>query len=80
MKQFRENGYIHMDNDNFITLTPKGREIAERIYERHQLLTEYLMAIGVDEKNSRLDACRIEHVISPESFEKIKLQMKRFSD
>ncbi len=80
MKQFRENGYIQMDTDNYITLTPKGREIAERIYERHQLLTEYLLAIGVDEENSRTDACRIEHVISPETFEKIKQQMRKISE
>lgn len=77
MKQFRENGYITMNVDNYIQLTAKGREIAERIYERHQLLTKYLISIGVDEETARTDACRIEHVISPLSFEKIKNQIKK---
>ena len=77
MKQFRENGYITMNADNYIQLTTKGREIAERIYERHQLLTKYLISIGVDEETAKTDACRIEHVISPLSFEKIKDQIKK---
>ena len=77
MKQFRENGYITMNVDNYIQLTTKGREIAERIYERHQLLTKYLISIGVDEETAKTDACRIEHVISPLSFEKIKDQIKK---
>ncbi len=72
MKRFRENGYITMDDTGYITLTPSGLEIAERIYERHQLLTRYLTALGVDPETAREDACRIEHVISQESFEKIK--------
>ena len=72
MKQLRENGYIKVDDTGFITLTAKGLEIAECIYERHSLLTEYLIALGVKEEIAKEDACRIEHVISPESFEKIK--------
>lgn len=75
MKQFRESGYITMDNDGFITLTNSGMEIAERIYERHQLLAEYLMALGVDEETARADACKIEHDISQSSFNAIKKHM-----
>lgn len=72
MKQFRENEYITVDGNGFISLTETGEEIAERIYERHDLFTKYFMALGVSEKTALEDACRIEHVISQESFEKIK--------
>lgn len=72
MKQFRENGYIEVDPDGFLTLTEKGREIAERIYERHVVLTELLIALGVDEKTAREDACRIEHDLSEVTFARIK--------
>ncbi|GAE86916.1 metal-dependent transcriptional regulator [Acetivibrio straminisolvens] len=72
MKQLRENGYILMDESGYITLTDKGMEIAERIYERHKVLTDYLISLGVDEDTAKGDACRIEHVISPMSFEMIK--------
>ncbi|HHV29092.1 metal-dependent transcriptional regulator [Acetivibrio mesophilus] len=76
MKQLRENGYILMDESGYITLTDKGMEIAERIYERHKVLTDYLISLGVDEDVAREDACRIEHVISPKSFEMIKKAYK----
>lgn len=72
MKNLRENGYIEMDAGGFITLTPAGRKIADTIYERHQLFTQWLISLGVDEKTAAEDACRIEHVISPESFAAIK--------
>jgi len=72
MKNLRENGYIEMDSDWYITLTEKGRAIAEAIYERHTLLSEWLIFLGVDKKVATEDACRIEHVISAESFEAIK--------
>lgn len=72
MKKLRENGYIEMDGNNLITLTEEGRQIAERIYERHRILTQLLMALGVSEKNARTDACRIEHDLSDETWEKIK--------
>ncbi len=72
MKNLRENGYILMDKDGFISLTDKGREIAETMYERHKLLSNWLMFLGVDEETAMEDACRIEHVISTESFEAIK--------
>lgn len=72
MKQFRENGYINVDENGYITLTKDGHEIAEHVYERHLILTRFLMQLGVDEQTAKEDACRIEHVISKESFDKIK--------
>lgn len=72
MKNLRENGYIAMDAEGAITLLERGREIAERIYERHTLLSNWLAALGVDPVVASEDACRIEHVISSESFEAIK--------
>ncbi len=72
MKHFREDGYIEVDSDGFLILTQKGREIAERIYERHVVLTELLVALGVDEKTAREDACRIEHDLSETTFARIK--------
>lgn len=72
MKQFRNNNLIIMDEDGLITLTPEGLSIAERVYERHQYLTKYLIALGVSPDVADEDACRIEHVISDESFSKIK--------
>ena len=77
MKRFRENGYIVMDRDGYITLTDSGREIAERMYERHQFLTEYLVQLGVDEKTAREDACKMEHAISQRSFDCIKLHAEQ---
>ncbi len=76
MKHLREKEHIIMDKSGFITLTPAGREIAEMIYERHQLLSSWLMSLGVSEKNAVGDACRIEHVISSESFDAIKKYVK----
>lgn len=72
MKNLRENQYVSMDENGFITLTDKGVKIAETIYERHTLLSDWLMKLGVDEKTAVEDACRIEHVISADSFEAIK--------
>ena len=72
MKRLRENGYILMDSAGHITLTDEGRAIAERVYNRHRVLSTYLMALGVEESIARADACRIEHVISQESFDCIK--------
>ena len=76
MKQLRENGYIVMDTTGYINLTEKGMDIATRIYERHILISKYLIALGVSEDTAREDACRIEHVISEESFNKIKEHCK----
>ena len=77
MKNLREDGYISMDHDGYITLEPPGREIAEKIYERHTLLTDLLTTLGVEEDIAVEDACRIEHVISPESFQAIKEHMAK---
>ena len=72
MKNLRENGYVEMDADGFITLCPKGQEIAERMYERHVFLSRWLTKLGVDPDVAVEEACRIEHVISAESFAAIK--------
>jgi Mn-dependent DtxR family transcriptional regulator len=72
MKNLRENGFIDMDESGHITLLEKGQEIAERMYERHTFLSDWLMALGVERKIALEDACRIEHVISAESFAAIK--------
>lgn len=68
----KNDGYIAVDKDGFITLTEKGSKIAEKIYERHTLLTEFLVRLGVDPKTAAEDACKIEHDISDASFEAIK--------
>ena len=72
MKRLRQNGYIQMDPSGYITLTEAGRAIAERVYERHQVLSRMLMELGVSEETALKDACRMEHVLSQESFEKIR--------
>lgn len=77
MKNFREEGYVVMDEDGEINLTQRGQEIAERIYERHQLIAEALMAIGVDEITAYEDSCKIEHDISDITVEKLKNFLKR---
>lgn len=77
MKQFRENGLIVMDENGYIELTDNGKEIAERIYERHTLLSEFLMELGVEETTAKEDACRMEHAISEESFRKLQLYWEK---
>lgn len=72
MKRLRENGYVNMDDNNLLTLTESGLSIARSIYERHQVISGYLMSIGVSEETALKDACRIEHVLSEETFHKIK--------
>lgn len=72
MKNLRQNGYITMDAKGFIELTEKGLKIAETMYERHKLFSKWLIDLGVNEKTAREDACRIEHVISVETFDAIK--------
>ncbi|CVI73198.1 Transcriptional regulator MntR [Eubacteriaceae bacterium CHKCI004] len=68
----KEGGFLTMDENHFLHLTDVGREVAEQIYERHCFFTERLIALGVDPKTAEADACRIEHVISTESFERLK--------
>ena len=77
MKRLRENGYIEMNADGFITLLPPGEEIAQRIYDRHKLLTQVLTDLGVDPKVAAADACRVEHVLSGESFDKIREHVRK---
>ncbi len=72
MTLLKSNGYIIMDADGQIHLTESGREIAERIYERHELFTRWLVMLGVDPEIAAADACKIEHDISDITFEKIK--------
>lgn len=72
MKNLRLNGYIDVDKEGYITLLDKGLEIAEKIYERHTLFSDWLMALGVSPEVAAEDACRIEHVISNETFEAFK--------
>ena len=68
----RQGGYIQVGKDGGITLTDSGRAVAEKIYERHRLLTRFLVTLGVEEATAAEDACKIEHVISDASFEAIK--------
>ena len=68
----RDGGFLTMDEDHFLHLTDVGREVAEKIYERHCFFIEQLIAAGVDPKTAEADACRIEHIISDECFSRLK--------
>lgn len=72
MKKLKESGYISMDRYGKVVLTDLGREIASHVYEKHQVISGWLISIGVSTETALNDACRIEHVLSEESFEKIK--------
>ena len=72
MKKLRESGYIEMDGEGFISLLPAGEEIARRIYERHKLLTQFFIHLGVNPEVAAADACKIEHDLSEETFQKTK--------
>lgn len=74
----KNNGYLNMDRDSFLVLTDKGREAAEKIYERHTILTLALISLGVDPETASEDACKIEHDISDRSLDAIKAHMKRY--
>ena len=80
MKKLRENGYIRMDVNGLITLTDEGREIAERIYSRHKLLTKVLEAIGIDEKKAEDEACKSEHDSDDETYERIRGFYLRYTE
>lgn len=73
----KEGGYITVSKEGYITLTKTGHEIADKIYERHNVLTDFLVSLGVNEKTAAEDACKIEHDISDESFAAIKTQFKK---
>ncbi len=77
MKKLRENGDIEIDDKGFITLTPRGRARAEGVYERHRVIAGALERLGVSRETALFDACRIEHVISAETFERIKAYMEK---
>lgn len=73
-----KNGdFLTVDENGYLNLTNAGREVAEKIYERHQFFTEQLVAVGVDRETAERDACRIEHVISEEAFEKLKTSVEK---
>lgn len=78
MKNLRNNGYIQVDDSGSISLLPEGEKIAREIYEKHTLLTRYLVRLGVPEEIAAEDACRIEHVISRESFDALKAHADRY--
>jgi len=80
MKRLRENGYIEVDAEGFITLTPAGHKIAARIYGRHKLLTEFFVRLGVSQETAAADACKVEHDLSEETFEKLLLHAQKNSE
>ena len=77
MKKLRESGHIEMDKDGFIHLLPSGKEIAEHIYERHRILTDFFIYLGVSESVASADACKVEHDLSNETFDKIKAHVRQ---
>ncbi|MBE6967682.1 MAG: metal-dependent transcriptional regulator [Ruminococcaceae bacterium] len=74
----RKQGYLEMDADGFITLTAEGAEMAEKIFERHTVITNILIAMGIDAQTAAEDACRIEHVISEETFNGLKAHYEKY--
>lgn len=79
MKNLREKNHITMSKEGYISLTPDGLAIAEMIYERHQLLSSWLIRLGVDKDTANEDACKMEHVISKESFDAIKQHVSKIN-
>ena len=80
MKKLRESGHVIMDENGLLTLTDEGYAVAQRIYERHQILTKMLTALGVDEVTAAEEACKIEHDLSDSTFEKIKAHYLKYAD
>lgn len=76
-KRLREAGFLTMDADNHITLTDAGMEIAQRVYQRHKLLTEFFIRLGVDEETAKEDACKVEHDLSQKTFDAICAHAKQ---
>ncbi len=76
-KRLRENGYITMDSKGLITLTDTGMAVAEQMYARHKLLTEFFIQLGVDEETAHTDACKVEHDISVKTFDAICQNVKK---
>lgn len=80
VKLLKNGEFISINEQGFISLTEKGKEIAEKIVERHTLITKFLVSLGVDETTSAEDACKIEHVISDKSFDAIKKYVEKYSN
>ena len=78
MKNLRENGCIEIDEEGFITLTPKGLKIANTMYERHVAISDWLISLGVDPKTALYDACKMEHDMSEKSFLAIKKHIENW--
>lgn len=74
----KKQGYIEIDKNGYVTLTAKGAQTAESIFERHTVITKMLIAMGIDEKTAAEDACRIEHVISEKTFKSLKKHFETF--
>ncbi len=79
LKHLRENGYVSVNEKGFLRLTEKGLEIANKVYERHNLIAELLISIGVSRETALKDACKIEHDISDETFEKLKTFLEKLN-
>ena len=77
MKKLRENNYILVDENGYITFTEEGYNIAQRVQEKHELLTNALIALGVSKEQAEIDACKVEHNVSDETFDAIKRHMKK---
>ncbi len=77
VNSLKESGFLTMDKDHFLFLTDIGKEVAEKIYERHQFFTQILIEAGVDPKQAEIDACKIEHDVSDQSFQKLKEQKRQ---
>lgn len=76
-KRLRENGYLSMNTEGLIELTDSGMEIAKKIYRRHKVIAQFFMSIGVEERIAYEDACKIEHDISPQTFQALKDHIKK---
>ena len=74
--RLKSEGYITINDENHISLTEKGRQVAENIYEKHEVISKLLMSLGIDEETATTDACKIEHVISDKTFAAIKAKCK----
>ena len=73
----KNGGYVNMDHDGYLTLTEAGTEVAKKVYARHEMLTAFLVSLGVEEEVASYDACKIEHHISDQSFNAIKKFMEK---
>ena len=77
MKKLRENGYVRLDEEGFLLLTPTGEAIASRIYSRHKALTDFFVSLGVSEEIAAKDACKVEHDLSQETFDKLLIHAQQ---